>query len=80
MPDGGGRHDQVRTEIDDDGSLSTLWRRQRSKIFFPGAARWVDFMKYPACRGAPAPDMPDGGDPATYQEGPESHASAGTRK
>ena len=47
-----------RAEASHSGSLCSLWRAHRSNIF-PGHKQLVsDFMKYPACPGAPAPDRP----------------------
>ena len=47
-----------RAEASHSGSLCSLWRAHRSNIF-PGHKQLAsDFMKYPACPGAPAPDRP----------------------
>jgi hypothetical protein len=41
------------------------------------ASLTVDFMKYPACRGAPAPDMPDADAEARSAPGPQAGRRAG---
>ena len=48
-----------RLRASDGGSLCTLQRSHRSTSFFYRCTPSFDFMKYPECRGAPAPDIPD---------------------
>jgi hypothetical protein len=59
IPDAGSNAPSQEGRREDSGWLDTPQGVLPSTIFFESRKGNADFMKYPECRGAPAPDIPD---------------------